>query len=368
MPIRQRRTRRSSASASNRGGSYRPSAPRRTNPGRGSAGSVVGGLDVFGQAAASQASAPAEWQAVSSGQSLLKVGSRGPAVEHLQELLVANGAQITVDGIFGRGTKRALMDFQRAAGIGVDGVAGRGTAAALGGRGAAPSGGQDRRSTTPARQTGRQSSGDQARSRDVAGLDISPSMFENTGLRAGVFAKALDAFSKAFAEGASDSMIVTVIDYELPSSEKRFWVIDLERKRLLFHEHTSHGSGSDRNHDGRMDRAGNVNGSGRSNVGLLKTAETYYGKHGKSLRLDGMEQGFNDNARRRAVVVHSASYVTDDYIRRNGKAGRSLGCPALDPDVSGRIIDTIKGGKLMFAYYPDERWLERSRYLNGGDS
>jgi hypothetical protein len=117
-----------------------------------------------------------------------------------------------------------------------------------------------------------------------------------------------------------------------------------------------------------MDRAGNVNGSGRSNVGLLKTAETYYGKHGKSLRLDGMEQGFNDNARRRAVVVHSASYVTDDYIRRNGKAGRSLGCPALDPDVSGRIIDTIKGGKLMFAYYPDERWLERSRYLNGGDS
>lgn len=350
------------------GGGFRPSARGSNSRRQGGTAGNGGGLDVFGQAAAGQAAAPAEWQAVSSGRSLLKVGSRGAAVEHLQRQLVANGAQITVDGIFGRGTKRALMDFQRSAGISVDGVAGRGTAAALGGRSSAPSGGQDRRSTTPGRNSGRQSSGDQTRTRDVAGLDISPSQFERTGLRAGVFAKALDAFSKAFAEGASDSMIVTVIDYELPSSEKRFWVIDLERKRLLFHEHTSHGSGSDRNHDGRMDRAGNVNESGRSNVGLLKTAETYYGKHGKSLRLDGMERGFNDNARRRAVVVHSANYVKDDYIRRNGKAGRSLGCPALDPDVSGRIIDTIKGGKLMFAYFPDERWLERSRYLNGGNS
>ena len=161
--------------------------------------------------------------------------------------------------------------------------------------------------------------------REVAGSTISPGLFEHTGLRAGVFAKALDAFGKAYAEGASDSMIVTIIDYELPSSEKRFWVIDLERQRLLFHEHTSHGSGSDRNHDGQMDQAGNVNGSGMSNVGLLRTAETYYGKHGKSLRLDGLEQGFNHNARSRAVVVHSAEYLRDDYIQRNGKAGRSLG-------------------------------------------
>lgn len=361
MPIRQRRTRRSQA-ATDGGVGFRPSA-RGSNSARtgGDAGSG-GGLDVFGQAVAGQAASPASWSAVASGQLALRMGSEGAAVEHLQRLLVAQGARITVDGDFGRGTHAALMDFQRRAGLAADGVAGKDTASAFGGRSASPGGGQDRRTSTP----GRQSSGDQTRSRTVAGLDIDPRTFERSGLRAGVFSKALDAFSRAFAEGQSDSMIVTVIDYELPSSEKRFWVIDLARKRLLFHQHTSHGSGSDRNHDGRMDEASNVNESGKSNVGLLKTAETYTGKHGKSLRLDGLEEGFNDNARRRAIVVHAASYVDDEYIRRNGKAGRSLGCPALDPDVSGQVIDTIKGGKLMFAYYPDRRWLERSRYLNGG--
>jgi peptidoglycan hydrolase-like protein with peptidoglycan-binding domain len=363
MPMRQRRHSRRSP-ASRGGGGFRPSA-RGSNSRRAQGGNGGdAGLDVFGQAVAGDAVAPAEWASVVAGQSLLKVGSRGDAVEHLQELLVAQGAQITPDGIFGRGTKRALKDYQRRSGLSADGVAGRGTAAALAGRSTAPSGGQDRRTSTP----GRQSGGDQTRSRSVAGLDISPRAFERSGLRAGVFSKALDAFSQAFAEGQSDSMIVTVIDYELPSKEKRFWVIDLERKRLLFHQHTSHGSGSDRNHDGRMDEASNVSESGKSNVGLLKTAETYTGKHGKSMRMDGLEQGFNSNARRRNIVVHSASYVDDEYIRRNGKAGRSLGCPALDPDVSGQIIDTIKGGKLVFAYYPDQRWLQNSRYLNGGQS
>ena len=363
MPIRQRRSQRTAA-ASGGGSSFRPSARGRNGGRTGDRAGGDGGLDVFGQAASGQAAAPAEWTQVASGQSLLKVGSRGAAVEHLQELLAAQGVQISVDGDFGPGTKRALMAYQRSAGLPADGVAGQATVAALGGRSVAPAGRQDRRQSTP----GRQSSGDQTRSRSVAGLEISPRAFERTGLRPGVFSKALDAFSQAFSEGQSDSMIVTVIDYELHSSKKRFWVIDLERERLLFHQHTSHGSGSDRNHDGRMDAAGNVNESGRSNVGLLKTAETYTGKHGKSMRMDGLEQGFNDNARRRNVVVHSASYVEEDYIRRNGKAGRSLGCPALDPDVSGRIIDTIKGGKLVFAYYPDQRWLERSRYLNDGQS
>ena len=82
------------------------------------------------------------------------------------------------------------------------------------------------------------------------------------------------------------------------------------------------------------------------------------------MRLDGLEDGFNDNARRRGIVVHSASYADDEFIDAHGKAGRSHGCPALDPDVSGEIISTIQGGKLLFAYYPDPTWLEKSRYLN----
>ena len=188
--------------------------------------------------------------------------------------------------------------------------------------------------------------------------------FEHTGLRAGVLGKALDAFELAFTQGLADSTTVTVIDYELHSEQKRLWVINLETRELLFHEYTTHGQGSDRNHDGVMDSASNTPNSNQSNVGLLRTAETYTGRHGESLRLDGLEPGFNDNARRRAIVMHSAQYADDQYVRRRGKAGRSHGCPALDPDVAGDVIQTVKDGTLVFAYYPDPAWLERSQFLN----
>ena len=85
------------------------------------------------------------------------------------------------------------------------------------------------------------------------------------------------------------------------------------------------------------------------------------------MRLDGLEAGFNDNARSRNIVMHPSSYVDDEFIERHGRAGRSHGCPALDPDVSGNLIRTIKGGSLVFAYYPDPTWLERSTFLNGRD-
>ena len=194
--------------------------------------------------------------------------------------------------------------------------------------------------------------------------NLADNAFEDSGLRPKVLAKALQAFEQAFAQGDSESGIVTIIDYELHSSEKRLWVIDLQEQKLLFHELTTHGQGSDRNHDGRMDSASNTSGSNQSNVGLLRTAETYYGRHGQSLKMDGLEPGFNDNARARSIVLHPARYADDDYVDAHGKAGRSHGCPALDPDVSGDVIATIKGGKLVFAYYPDPDWLEKSRFLN----
>jgi hypothetical protein len=192
---------------------------------------------------------------------------------------------------------------------------------------------------------------------------IPPEMFESTGLRSEVFSKALHAFEQAYTEGRAQSSIVTIIDYELHSAEKRFWVIDLEQQTLLHHTHTTHGQGSDRNHDGKMDSASNQPESNQSNVGLMQTDETYTGRHGTSLKLDGIEPGFNDNAKDRHIVIHPAKYADDEYVERHGKAGRSHGCPALDPDVAGEIIDTIKGGKLVFAYYPDPQWLERSQYL-----
>ena len=192
---------------------------------------------------------------------------------------------------------------------------------------------------------------------------VSPASFENTGLREEVFAKALTAFRNAFEQGRSEKTTVTIIDYELPSKQKRLWVIDLQHQNLLFHEYTTHGQGSDRNHDGVLDSVSNQHGSNQSNLGLLVTKETYTGRHGKSLRMDGLEQGFNDNAYDRSIVFHAASYADDRYIAQHGKAGRSHGCPALDPDVSGQIIETIKDGTLVFAYHPNPNWLQNSTYL-----
>lgn len=324
-----------------------------------------GGMSLFGAAAAEQAGG-----GMSGG--LLRAGAKGPQVTALQQRLVAFGQQITVDGDFGRGTERALRAVQAQLGLGADGVAGPRTMAALArspsvvGAASGPARTGPSRQTTPEAPAATQGKSDKRGAREVLGGRINPAAFERSGLRSGVFAKALDAFQVAWARGDTKRTEFTIIDYELPSDKKRMWVIDLATGKLLFNERVAHGRGSDTNNDGRVDRMGNTPEAGTSNVGLLKTAETYQGKHGLSLRLDGLEQGFNHNARRRAVVVHAADYVDEKVVAGQGRAGRSLGCPALDPDVNGDVIRTIKGGSLIFGYYPDPEWLKKSRYLNGG--
>lgn len=320
------------------------------------------GGGVGNSARASQVAGNAAWQQVAAGQKLLRRGSRGAAVEALQQYLVQHGQQVTVDGFFGRGTERAVRAVQAQLGVSVDGIVGGGMARALAGGGGGPATAPGDRSSTQREDSAARDTENAATSLDE--INVSAGSFERTGLRRQVFSKALTAFETAWKNGETDRLIFTVIDYELHSSKKRLWVIDLSTGDLLFHEHTSHGKGSDANHDGYADRMSNVNGSGTSNVGLLKTAETYYGKHGYSMRMDGLEQGFNHNARRRAIVMHSAAYADDGYRNSAGKMGRSLGCPALDPDVSGDIIRTIQGGTLVFGYYPDPEWLRRSKYLD----
>ena len=103
--------------------------------------------------------------------------------------------------------------------------------------------------------------------------------------------------------------------------------------------------------------------SSRSSLGLYRTAETYTGKHGYSLRIDGLEKGFNDRARERAIVIHAADYVNEKAAKAQGYLGRSLGCPAVRPEVAHQVIDAVKGGGLIFAYYPDSEWLRTSKYL-----
>lgn len=185
--------------------------------------------------------------------------------------------------------------------------------------------------------------------------------FDAPGLRPHVLRLAVEAAERADRQGLVERPeLLTVIDFSLPSTEKRLWVLDLERGEVLFHELTTHGKGTGGNWAKEFS---NVSMSLESNLGLLTTAETYYGKNGYSLRLDGHEPGFNDQARPRAIVMHGADYATRAFIRRVGRLGRSWGCPALDPKVNRKLIDTIKGGSAIFGYYPDEEYLTRSAFV-----
>lgn len=151
--------------------------------------------------------------------------------------------------------------------------------------------------------------------------------------------------------------IVSIIDFSKPSTEKRLFILDLKNQKLLYHTYVAHGKNTGEN---LATKFSNIQGSNQSSLGLYSTGESYQGKHGYSLRLDGLEKGFNDNARRRAVVIHSASYVSEDFIRRHGRLGRSWGCPALPPEKSSEIIDLIKGGSCLYIYADDAHYLENS--------
>jgi hypothetical protein len=176
-----------------------------------------------------------------------------------------------------------------------------------------------------------------------------------------VFQKALGAAACAIRAGdVSKASTLTVIDYSRPSTEKRLWVFDLNSRSLLYEEFVAHGQGSG---DNKATQFSNDPETHRSSLGLFKVEEPYLGKNGYSLRLDGLENGFNDRARERAIVIHGAAYVSEAVARKQGRLGRSWGCPALDAGVAHEIIDRIKGTGLMFAYYPDRTWLEHSRYL-----
>jgi hypothetical protein len=184
-----------------------------------------------------------------------------------------------------------------------------------------------------------------------------------TGPRPQVMDLARQAWECARRSGEIDGPLLTVIDYSLPSTAKRLWVMDMVRRRVLWHELVAHGEGS-----GEVEAVAfsNEPGSRCSSLGLFRTEDIYRGRHGASLRLEGLEPGINDNAMDRALVIHGASYVSSRVVSAFGRLGRSWGCPALDRRVSRTIIDRIKGGSAVFAYYPDARWLARSRFLHCG--
>lgn len=180
------------------------------------------------------------------------------------------------------------------------------------------------------------------------------------GLDPKVLALALEARDCASQQGVAEAQRLAVIDYSLPSTRPRLWVFDLARLSLLFAEHVAHGRGTG---DNIANRFSNDDGSHESSLGLFRTAETYVGGNGYSLRMDGLEPGVNDRARERAIVMHGAWYVDPALAERQGRLGRSYGCPAVRPAIARPLIDSLKSGQLLFAYYPDKDWLTHSRVL-----
>ena len=163
------------------------------------------------------------------------------------------------------------------------------------------------------------------------------------------YSQALNGFFKLKEKGLIKKDILTIIDFSMPSSAKRLWVIDMVTNTVLYNSVVSHGmnSGGD-----FATSFSNEQRSNKSSLGFYATGETYTGKNGFSMKLDGLEAGVNSNARARAVVVHGAYYANPSILNSQSYLGRSQGCPALPENLSKQVINTIKGKSCMFIYHP----------------
>lgn len=177
-----------------------------------------------------------------------------------------------------------------------------------------------------------------------------------TGLQEPVFDYALRGWRKT----DTTKTVLTIADLSQPSSQKRLYVIDLQRKKVLFHTYVAHGRNSG---DLVPSQFSNVPSSLQSSLGFYQTLTTYTGRHGLSLQLKGLEKGFNDNVYNRNIVLHGAAYVCEDTIRKTGRLGCSEGCPAVPYADSKGIIKVVKNGSCLFVYAPNSAYLKQSAYL-----
>ncbi len=176
-----------------------------------------------------------------------------------------------------------------------------------------------------------------------------------------VFELALKGYRNLKAGSKVKKDILTVIDFSKSSNEKRLWVIDLKTRKVLFNDYVAHGRNSGNEYARRFsDRPD----SHMSSIGFYITGNTYTGRHGLSLILDGKDAGYNTHARQRAIVMHGANYVSADFIKKYGRLGRSNGCPSIPMDIYQDVIKTIRGGSTLFIYYPDQDFIQRSVVLN----
>ncbi len=177
-----------------------------------------------------------------------------------------------------------------------------------------------------------------------------------------------EAFDHAYAgwQKLKDSLsfksnIITLVDFSQPSTQKRFYLIDMDTKEVVYQNYVAHGKNS-----GMLnaEKFSNIANSNQSSLGFYKTGETYFGKHGLSLKLDGLEKGINDKARERHIVIHKANYAEEAFIKQHGRLGRSFGCPAIPSANYDFVINKIKDGTLLFIYHPKMTYIKSSSILN----
>lgn len=175
------------------------------------------------------------------------------------------------------------------------------------------------------------------------------------------FSKALAGYNKLTEKGAIKKHLLTVIDFSKSSNSKRLWIIDMDANKVLYNTLVAHGRNSGNEFATTFS---NEQSSNKSSLGFYATGELYLGKHGQSLRLDGLEKGINSNARARAVVMHAADYVSENFIKQHTRLGRSLGCPALPNNLNKEIINLITGKSCLFIYHPTKSYLKTSKLLS----
>nr|WP_214460496.1 murein L,D-transpeptidase catalytic domain family protein [Flavihumibacter fluvii] len=185
---------------------------------------------------------------------------------------------------------------------------------------------------------------------------------ESAGLEIAAFELALKGWEKLKASKLlNNETLLTIADFSQPSTQKRLYIIDMTKRKLLYNTYVAHGRNSGKE---QAVNFSNSPSSNKSSPGFYRTENTYYGNNGYSLRLEGLEKGINDNAETRAIVMHGADYVNESIIRNKGYLGRSQGCPAIPTKLTRPIINTIKNGSCLFIYAPATYYAERSDLIH----
>lgn len=185
---------------------------------------------------------------------------------------------------------------------------------------------------------------------------------EEAGLSAPAFELAYAGYNKLNGEARlSRSRYLTICDFSQSSARRRFYLLDMESRRLLIQTWVAHGRNSGAEYATRFS---NTVDSWQSSLGFYSTGRTYQGSHGLSLRLEGLEPGINDKAMQRSIVLHGATYVDAARARAGVMMGRSFGCPAVPQHESAKIINIIRDGSCLFIYHPTDTYRQQSTVLN----